>query len=348
MSVFCGGIYLVLLMLLTPTGYPQANAPDALGLKPAEVPADCKPVDGYFPVDIQTAILWDKTDLYKRIMPDPTAKKALSLDCDGEKGTIYYFQFSSASQRKSAGEFIKPLLWGGPGPTAEHPEVVLEAEDVLVVVSFRKASKPLLAALQKGKWLLVPSGGAQSSVTEADRQRALDSFEKGRQAYSRRELAQAEKYFHDAIQADPGSVFAWIYLGNSLFVQERFNEAVAPYEEAKELEQSAHSLDQTQRRILNDQLGMSYGISGQLEKSRDLFENAIQQDPEYALYHYNLACAHAEMGNLDKTLAALAGAFKYRQNVLPGESLPDPRKDSSFRRYLKDERFQKLLKDNGY
>lgn len=348
MSVIRGGICLVFLVLLTLTAYPQASAPEALGLKPAEVPADCKPVDGYFPVDIQTAILWEKTDLYKRIIPEPTAKKAQSFDCQGAKGTVYYFQFGSASQRKTAGVFIKPLLWGEPGPTTMHPEIVLEADDVLLVVSFHKTPKTLLAALQKGKGPVVASGGAPSSVSETDRQRAQDSFEKGRQAYGRRDLAQAEKYFRDSVQADPGNVFAWVYLGNSVFYQERFKEAVAPYEKAKELDESAHPLDQTQRRILNDQLGMSYGISGQLEKSLDLFENAIQQDPEYALYHYNLACAYAEMGNLDKTLAALAGAFKYRQNVLPGESLPDPRKDSSFQRYLKDERFQKLLKDNGY
>ncbi len=125
----------------------RSQSASALGLKPEQIPADCKSIDGSFPTDIQTSILWDKPDLYKSVIPLPIARNAQSFSCQGEKGTVYSFQFESEAKRKTAAAFIKPLLWGEPAPTAEHPELVLEAGDVLRVVSFRKAPKSLLAAL---------------------------------------------------------------------------------------------------------------------------------------------------------------------------------------------------------
>ena len=139
---------IVLVAVLAPAVRSQTTAPSVLGLRPEQVPTDCKTVDGYFPVDIQTAILWEKTDLYKSLISLPIAKNAQSFECQGDKGTVYSFQFGDEAKRKTAAAFIKPLLWGETGPTAEHPELVLEAVDVLRVVSFRKAPKALLAALR--------------------------------------------------------------------------------------------------------------------------------------------------------------------------------------------------------
>ena len=141
---------IVVVALLGPAVHSQTTAASVLGLRREQVPTDCRTVDGYFPVDIQTAILWEKTDLYKSLIPLPIAKNAQSFACPGDKGTVYYFQFADEAKRKTAAGFIKPLLWGESGPTSEHPELVLEAGDVLSVVSFRKAPKRLLAALQGG------------------------------------------------------------------------------------------------------------------------------------------------------------------------------------------------------
>jgi hypothetical protein len=136
------------LLLLGPAASSQTSSPGTPGLKPEQVPKECKAVDGSFPVDIQSAILWDKPELYKSVIPVPTAKNAQSFVCGGDKGTVYFFKFGSEAQRKTAATFIKPLLWGEPGPTADHPELVLESGDVLTVVSFRRAPKSLLASLQ--------------------------------------------------------------------------------------------------------------------------------------------------------------------------------------------------------
>jgi Flp pilus assembly protein TadD len=93
-----------------------------------------------------------------------------------------------------------------------------------------------------------------------------------------------------------------------------------------------------------DNLGMSYGISGNLPKAKEVFESAVRDDPTYPLFHYNLACAAAETNDFDEALEQLKIAFQDRANGNPGEGMPDPAKDDSFKRYLNDPRFRELSK----
>ncbi|WP_141224002.1 tetratricopeptide repeat protein [Granulicella pectinivorans] len=94
-----------------------------------------------------------------------------------------------------------------------------------------------------------------------------------------------------------------------------------------------------QRRVLTDQLVMSYGMTEQFKKSRELATQAIQLDPEYPLNYYNLACADAEQGHAADARAHLQQAFDRKANVLPGEKMPDPARDSSFQKLKKDAAF---------
>jgi hypothetical protein len=83
------------------------------------------------------------------------------------------------------------------------------------------------------------------------------------------------------------------------------------------------------RRVIVDQLAMSYGMSGQIKQSRTVNQAAIQTDPDYPLYYYNLACADAEQGKAGDAKVHLQQAFDRKANVLPGEHLPDPTTDDS-------------------
>ncbi|HEY6337201.1 MAG TPA: tetratricopeptide repeat protein [Candidatus Sulfotelmatobacter sp.] len=96
---------------------------------------------------------------------------------------------------------------------------------------------------------------------------------------------------------------------------------------------------QTMRRVLTDQAGMAYGISGDIPKARAIFEKAILDDPDYPLYYYNLACADAEEKNLAGARSHLQMAFSKKANTLPGESMPDPTKDDSFLPYRNNKGF---------
>jgi tetratricopeptide (TPR) repeat protein len=93
------------------------------------------------------------------------------------------------------------------------------------------------------------------------------------------------------------------------------------------------------RRLITDQLSMSYGISGQLKQSRAINEAAIKIDPEYPLYYYNLACADGEQHKAADAKLHLQQAFDRKANTLQGEHLPDPSQDDSILKLKNDKDF---------
>ena len=88
---------------------------------------------------------------------------------------------------------------------------------------------------------------------------------------------------------------------------------------------------------------MSYGISGDLAKSRSIFEKGIAADPDYPLNYYNLACADAGEKKLSDFILHLQQAFDRKANVNPGESMPVPTEDDSFLPYKGDRAFWTFL-----
>ncbi len=99
---------------------------------------------------------------------------------------------------------------------------------------------------------------------------------------------------------------------------------------------------QTFRRVVTDQLSMSLGLSGDLHASREVNEAAIQKDPDYPLFYYNLACADAEAGNARAAQEHLQQAYDRRKHVLTGEPFPDPTADDSLQKLRDDAAFWSL------
>jgi len=101
------------------------------------------------------------------------------------------------------------------------------------------------------------------------------------------------------------------------------------------------------RRVATDQASMSYGMAGDLDRSRALNEAAIKQDPTYPLYYYNLACADAESGDATEARRHLQQAFERRANTLKGEALPNPSTDDSFLKLKGDKDFWSFVQSLG-
>jgi len=99
----------------------------------------------------------------------------------------------------------------------------------------------------------------------------------------------------------------------------------------------------TIKRVVTDQAGMAYGMSGDIPKARAIFEKALADDPDYPMYYYNLACADAEEKKLPAAQHHLQEAFARKANVIPGESLPDPKQDDSFLPYRNNKEFWAFL-----
>ncbi len=94
---------------------------------------------------------------------------------------------------------------------------------------------------------------------------------------------------------------------------------------------------------MRDQAGMSYGISGDLAKSRSMFEKGIVDDPSYPLNYYNLACADVGEKKLSDARLHLQQAFDRKANLNPGETMPVPTEDDSFLPYKDNREFWTFL-----
>lgn len=135
-------------------------------------------------------------------------------------------------------------------------------------------------------------------------------------------------------------------MGNALSRRNEYGRAVAPYQKAFELEKAEPQLDRILWRTLIENLGMAYGMTGHLKQAKAIYEEGIQADPTYPMFHYNLACTFAEMNDLNHAMQSLTTAFRHRKNQNPGEEkMPDPRQNSSFQRFMKNETFRNLVND---
>lgn len=132
--------------------------------------------------------------------------------------------------------------------------------------------------------------------------------------------------------------------GSRLYQAQRYQEAIAPYQKALDLEKQKPALSPDFFRVLGDNLGIAYALSGDLKHAKEVFEYGVSRDPTYPLFHYNLACAYAEMDDLGRALPELRLAYQYKQNMIPGEEFPNPRTDDSFQRYMRNPSFLDFLK----
>jgi len=133
--------------------------------------------------------------------------------------------------------------------------------------------------------------------------------------------------------------------GSRSYVQRDYPTAAQQYQRALDLEKDHRILSQDLFRVLVDNLGMSYGISGNLPKAKETFEYGITQDAEYPIFYYNMACTYGEMGKMDESLEQLRLAYKYKTNIIAGERFPDPLKDDSFRKFVNDDKFVHAVRE---
>lgn len=148
-----------------------------------------------------------------------------------------------------------------------------------------------------------------------------------------------------AEEHSPNDQDRYLTEGSRFYVQHNYAAAAEHYQKALDLEKQNRSLSKSLFRVLVDNLGMSYGLTGKLLKAKETFEYGITQDSEYPLFYYLLGCTYGEMGQKNESLEQLRLAYKYKANVISGESLPDPLKDDSFRRFVRDKQFVAAVRE---
>jgi tetratricopeptide (TPR) repeat protein len=144
---------------------------------------------------------------------------------------------------------------------------------------------------------------------------------------------------------DAAAVMELVQQGSYYYMKHDFEAAIPPYQKALDLEKQNRTLNKTLWKVLVDNLGMAYGITGDLDKAEETFKYGIAKDPDYPLFYYNMACTYGEKKDMDKAIEYLKLAFARRKNMIPGERMPNPATDSSFNRFLDNEKFKTALKE---
>ena len=148
---------------------------------------------------------------------------------------------------------------------------------------------------------------------------------------------------HFVNTAKPEALDAQLKEGSKYYLEGDYPHAIEHYESVFAAEKAHPGVAPTSLRVLVDNLGMAYGMTGNLQRAKEIFDYGVSRDPTYPLFYYNLACIYAELDNLGMTKENLTRAFQYRRNVIAGEKMPDPRQDSSFQNFMKMEDFRKFL-----
>lgn len=138
--------------------------------------------------------------------------------------------------------------------------------------------------------------------------------------------------------------------GSTFFVAGDFKKAIPPYQKALDLEKAHRTLNKNQWRVLVNNLGESYAITGRTtagnsKKAKEMLEYGISKDPDYPLFYYNLACVYSESNNLDKAIEYLQLSFARKKNLIRGEKMPTPALDPSFQRFINNDRFISVLQE---
>ncbi len=137
---------------------------------------------------------------------------------------------------------------------------------------------------------------------------------------------------------DGGTEFGY---GSIFYLRQDWKTAAAHYERALELEKQRPVLSPTQRTVLVDNLGMAYGMAGDISKAKGVFEYGIYESPTYPMFRYNLACADSELEIW--TARLISSGIRWITRIPVKDSYPA--KDDSFERYFSDPRFIKLTKE---
>jgi tetratricopeptide (TPR) repeat protein len=193
--------------------------------------------------------------------------------------------------------------------------------------------------------LLNNSDGLDSNESEILPDAAIggepDELELGISNYKTKKYAQAIEHLQRAMEAGNRDADTYFYLADSYFLH---GESLRPGEKQRTAYQRMQHFAREGSKFhgndkrLQKTLGLSYMKLGDFERAEKIFSELLQDDPEYIIAAYNLACLHALQGQRSHCIRFLSEVF--RRN---GAWRYLARLDSDFDHVWEDELLQRTL-----
>ena len=127
--------------------------------------------------------------------------------------------------------------------------------------------------------------------------------------------------------------------GDEAREQSNYAAAARYYERAFALERPNRTLENDMFLELVSHLGFAYRMNGNLAKAKDTLEYGLSQNPDYPIFHYDMACVYAQMGRVDESVGQLRTAYQHRAKVAPTQLPANPAEDSCFQKIAADPKF---------
>ena len=124
----------VAVVALCSSGIAAKSIEDVM-IDPGALEPDCTAIEGEHAVSLQAVTHYATVEQRSLFGDPPDAKEYQSFDCGGTKSTIYYYQYRSKSDLKAAQPYTEGKIWGGDGPSRDHPELILTVDNLLVIIS---------------------------------------------------------------------------------------------------------------------------------------------------------------------------------------------------------------------
>ena len=214
---------------------------------------------------------------------------------DGRHG---YFSINDRKSNMAISFFIEPatkckdskacrdMVWKSGNPSWENPQNVVLSEmgDVsyfeFFIPSFRgapvKQHNVYAEFVEGGFWVDLHISKVLYNPEEHELfERTIKSIKfepKREQSGLRLQNAQSAQVMEDLRE------------GSAYYLKGDFKSAINPYAKVLELEKKQQTVDKTAWRVLIDNLGMSYGITGDLKRAKETFEYGLSKDDTYPLF----------------------------------------------------------------
>jgi hypothetical protein len=133
--------------------------------------------------------------------------------------------------------------------------------------------------------------------------------------------------------------------GEDLFNAYDFDGAIGPYKQALDLEKKERKLERERWITLVNDLAKVYGLTDDLNRSREVLDYGIEQEPTYPMFYYLKACSYGLKNDETNALKNLRLAYQHKENKLKNESLPDPATDNSFKTLMERKNFEKAVEE---
>ncbi len=144
-----------------------------------------------------------------------------------------------------------------------------------------------------------PRGGTAGRPRNPHTQRVLDAAYKMQKQGN---LQQAELFYHQVLQDEPGNPFALYALGTLAISRQDFEKAIPLLRES--ISNGYHA------ETTYSHLGIALQSTGRYQEAVDLYRAGFKLDPKNPRYPSNIAVVLTQMGQLDQALAEAERAMK--------------------------------------